>query len=77
VPPHRLPARQLTALRRAFPELGTAPGECPSTRFFCSTDFRASIARRLPPSSFRSLVFGIVHQESAFDSAAISRSNAA
>jgi soluble lytic murein transglycosylase len=70
----------LAELRRAFPHLGTThqarvPSE--ALALFYPVDYREAVARaaareRLPPS----LVFGMVHQESAFDAAARSRSGA-
>jgi soluble lytic murein transglycosylase len=70
----------LTALRRAFPGLGTAhqatvPSE--AIALFYPIDYREKITRaaareRLDPN----LVFGMIHQESAFDAAARSRSGA-
>ena len=70
----------LRLLRAAFPELGGAhQGGAPAEalELFYPRDFEASIAReaaqqRVPVE----LVFGIVHQESGFDAAAVSRSGA-
>lgn len=70
----------LRALREAFPELGTAHQEgVPSEALalFYPVDYRPAVTvaatrERLSPS----LVFGMIHQESAFDSAARSSSGA-
>ncbi len=70
----------LAALRIAFPDLGTAlqrrvPHE--ALALFYPVDFRPAIARAaLSESLSPALVFGMVHQESAFDPSALSRSGA-
>lgn len=70
----------LRALRKAFPDLGTAyQGRVPNEALalFYPIDYRDSITgaatrEQLSPS----LVFGMIHQESAFDAAARSSSGA-
>jgi soluble lytic murein transglycosylase len=70
----------LAALRRAFPDLGTAHQEdVPehALALFYPVDFKDAIARAAAAEGLPvSLVFGIVHQESGFDAAATSRSGA-
>ena len=70
----------LRLLRRAFPKLGTAfqaevPREAVDLYYpldFSDTIRRLAAAQRLPPE----LVFAVIHQESAFDPQAKSRSGA-
>jgi len=78
---HRGERREsLSALRRAFPELGTVrQGEAPAEALalFYPRDFGSAIERHaeaqaLPPA----LVYAVIHQESAFDEDARSRSGA-
>ncbi len=70
----------LRLLRQAFPELGgpnqgAAPAE--AIELFYPRDYQASIAREAQRQGVPvELVFGMVHQESGFDPAAVSRSGA-
>jgi soluble lytic murein transglycosylase-like protein len=70
----------LTELRRAFPELGTArQARVPATALalYYPDDYRELIAGVAAAEGIPApLVFGIVHQESAFDARARSRSGA-
>ncbi len=70
----------INALRRAFPELGTtaqASAPAAALALYYPTDFRAAVVRTAAAEGLSpSLVFGIVHQESAFDAGARSYAGA-
>jgi len=70
----------LTELRRAFPEIGTPhQGSVPADALalFYPTDFRPEILAAAAAEAVPAhLVYGMVHQESAFDAGALSRSGA-
>jgi soluble lytic murein transglycosylase-like protein len=70
----------LSALRRAFPGLGTAhQAEVPAEAIalYYPVDYRDAVTRAAAREGLApSLVFGMIHQESAFDASALSRSGA-